>query len=194
MKYFDINNKRLGVTLVILGLVIILFGLQINFQGNIRELALKNNGLEDFKEYNVLNNKLIYKLPQVWSVQDGEYKVSDILYHSSFSSLDIGINGYIEVWNNEDAIETFVDRSKEYTVKEYKYDKYTSNKIQLNSNEAYEVSYNMYSKDKSYNIYEYFVILNNNVIKISFSVDKSKDKQSNKLAFKSIVNTIKYEQ
>lgn len=194
MKYFDINNKRLGVTLVILGLVIILFGLQINFQGNIRELALKNNGLEDFKEYNVLNNKLIYKLPQVWSVQDGEYKVSDILYHSSFSSLDIGINGYIEVWNNEDAIETFVDRSKEYTVKEYKYDKYTSNKIQLNSNEAYEVSYNMYSKDKSYNVYEYFVILNNNVIKISFSVDKSKDKQSNKLAFKSIVNTIKYEQ
>lgn len=194
MKSFNVNNKRLGVTLVVVGLVIILFGLQINFQGNIRELALKNSGLDEFKQYRVLNDKLIYGLPEVWSSENGEYKVSDILYHSSFSSSDMGLNGYIEVWSNEDALETFIDRSKDYTVKEYTYDKYTSNKVQLDSNEAYEVSYNMSSKDKSYNIYEYFVSLNNNVIKISFSVDKTKDKESNNLVFKSIVNTIKYKE
>lgn len=192
MRTFNINYKRLGITLVVLGLVIVLFGLQVRFQENINEIALMNNGLKEFKEYRAFKDKFIYKLPEAWNVENGQYEVSDFLYNIEFDSKDRGINGYIQMWNSDDALETFIDRSKKYEVEKYKYDKYASNKIDVNSNEGYEVNYSMICNNKIYNVYEYFIKKSNNIFKIAFSVDENKDRQSNSLVFKNIVNTINY--
>ncbi len=84
MKVLIINKKRFGVTMIIIGLMLILFGLEKNFDSRLKIAALIHNNVSSFKEYNILNGKISYKLPSNWEINEEIINGEDIVYSNSF--------------------------------------------------------------------------------------------------------------
>lgn len=192
MKRIEINRKRLGVSLVIIGLILVLFALQGTFENKLKKAALMNSDLINLKKYSALNDKLIYNLPKEWISKENDYSLSEVLYNNYFSDKLLDIHGYVEVWKDDGTLKTFVERSKDSAVKEYEYNNYVSSSSRINNKEAFEVSYTMDSAKLGYNAYEYYINLDNSVVKFSFFVGKDKNKENYSLLFKTIVETFSY--
>ncbi|MEW8955534.1 hypothetical protein [Clostridium sp.] len=194
MKKIDINRKRLGVSLVIIGLILVLFALQGNFDNDLKKAALINSDLINLKKYSALNDKFIYNLPEEWTSKENDYNVSEILYSNNFSDKALHLHGYVEIWNDDGSLKTFVERSKDYGMKDYVYNDYVSSLSKLNNRESFQVTYTMESEKVSYNVYEYFINLDESIVKFSFFVDKNKNKENYSLLFKTIVETFSYKE
>lgn len=194
MRSIVINKKRLGVTLVLIGLIMVMFGAEMKVDKKIKMMALMNNQSSTLTKYDILDNKYSYKLPSDWTSNESNYVGNEMLYHRDFSSVDKSLNGFVEVWNGSMALNTFVQRSKEYGISNYIYDNYQKANTSINSNEAYVVTYTMASNNYAYNAYEYFMELDNKVLKFSFFIKKSQVKENTPVIFKTLVETFQNNQ
>lgn len=194
MRSIVINKKRLGVTLVLIGLIMVMFGAEIKVDKKIKMMALMNNQSSTLTKYDILDNKYSYRLPSDWTSNESNYVGNEMLYHRDFSSADKSLNGFVEVWNGSMALNTFVQRSKEYGVSNYIYDNYQKVNTSINNNEAYVVTYTMASNNYAYNAYEYFIELEDKVLKFSFFVKKSQVKENTPVIFKTLVETFQHNQ
>lgn len=194
MRSIVINKKRLGVTLVLIGLIMVMFGAEMKVDKRIKMMALMNNQSSALTKYDILDNKYSYKLPSDWTSNESNYVGNEMLYHRDFSSADKSLNGFVEVWNGSMALSTFVQRSKEYGISNYIYDNYEKATTSINDNEAYVVTYTMASNNYAYNAYEYFMELDNKVLKFSFFIKKSQVKENTPVIFKTLVETFQHNQ
>ena len=64
MKVVVVDRKKLGIMLMISGLMIILFFIEISFQQRLKFTSLIQNDMNSLKEYSAMNGKLTYKLPE----------------------------------------------------------------------------------------------------------------------------------
>lgn len=192
MRSIVINKKRLGVTLILIGLMMVLFGVEIRVDKKIKMMALMNNEVTSLTKYDILNNQYSYKLPSKWESGESNYVGNEMLYHRDFSSEDKSINGFVEVWNGSMALKTFVMRSKDYGITNYVYDNYKDQGTTIGDKDAYVVTYTMASNNYAYNAYEYFVELDNKVLKFSFFIKKSQVKENTPVIFKTLVETFEY--
>lgn len=193
MRIFIIDRKKMGVIFVVIGLMVVLFSVGIQLDSRIRTTAFIQNNLGALKEYNTLEHKITYKLPAKWTTNQQSFTGGEILYHNNFTSQDGSVHGYVQVWNLQNDLESFLKNSKIQSKIQNESDDFKISDININGNKGYLVTYTTKSSDKAYKAFEYFVNYDNIFIRFAFYVQSDKLNNSMPAVFKAIVETIKYE-
>lgn len=194
MKLIIINKNRLGIIVIVVGLMLILFGLQKNFDASIKHIALIQNDIDSLSVYKALNERFTYKLPSGWKTKRQNFEGAEIRYHNDFWSEDAKIHGFVEIWNINEDLETFLQKSKDAALKQNEYKEYSISPVNINENNGYEIISTMIIPEKNimYKGYEYFVKIKNGFIRFSFFVRDKNYKENMPTIFKTIVETIEY--
>jgi hypothetical protein len=196
MKIIILNRKRLGVTAVVLGLMIILFGLERGFDERLKQAALMYSGIDSFVKYEGLNKSFSYKLPKEWSSVVESVSGGEVLYSNRFTSPDKVINGYMQVWSLKGDLKTFLEKSKEisYSQDPSKYKNYDISSIKIKDNEGYLLSYTMFSPNYNeyFKGYEYFIGCKNKFFRFSFFVNEKNFKETMPNVFLTIAETLEH--
>ncbi|WP_138204368.1 hypothetical protein [Haloimpatiens lingqiaonensis] len=190
IKVIKINRKRVGISLILIGLIFILVVFQKNLYGRLKLTALIHNDIKSLKEYHMLNTYL-YKLPENWHTRLREFPGEEIIYHNEFISQDNVIKGLVQVWNINISLEKFLENSKEVSLKQNIIKDYKIQSIDLGGNKAYEVTYLIQDKEKNiYRSFEYFIPRKGGFVRFSFFVNNDKFKDSMLSVFRTIVSTL----
>ncbi|MCR1975383.1 hypothetical protein NSA52_14735 [Clostridium sporogenes] len=193
MKVLIINKKRFGVTMIIIGLMLILFGLEKNFDSRLKIAALIHNNVSSFKEYNILNGKISYKLPSNWEINEEIINGEDIVYSNSFMDKKNNMQGFIQLWNYKGDLKTFIKHSKEVSEKQQiDYTKYSLVPVDINNIKGYLAQYSILKENEEYVAYEYFLKLEERFIRVSFFVPEKYHQESIETVFNTILKNIVY--
>ncbi|NEZ47370.1 hypothetical protein FDF74_09210 [Clostridium niameyense] len=200
MNIIMVNKKRLGVTIIIIGLMLILCVFEKNFEGRLRITALIHNNISSFQEYKGLNGRLSYKLPSGWKTEEYNHIGSEIIYNNSFRDDKSGIHGFIQVWNYNGDLKSFLNHSKNISNRQnISYKEYSVNTIKINEKKGYMLQYtitgdysNADKEDKEYRAYEYFIKDKDKFFRISFFMDDKDFQESITTVFETILQTFKY--
>lgn len=190
MKVIEINSKRVGVTIILVGLMLILLGLARNFDNIVKETMLIKDS-SGMTKYNVVDKNLTYKLPKGWSTKEEKFQGDEVLYHNNFISTDKEINGFVELWNLKEDLYSFLQKSEKISKEGNIIDSYTISKVNYGNYDGYRIKYVITSKNNvKYNCIEYFLKGNSGIIRFSFFIRHKDYKENMILTFEKIVNTI----
>jgi hypothetical protein len=191
MRLIILNRKRLGVTIIIVGLMLILFGFEKKFDGRLKYVALIQNNINSLKKYEVSELKFSYKLPDKWTTQKEDFGGGEIVYHNNFSSDDSVIYGFVQVWNMREDLKSFLEKSKDLSDKYATYKDYKLTPITVKKYEGYQLTYTMSISDEGvYKGYEYFLKDKGKLYRFSFFVREVNYKETMATIFKTIVDTM----
>ena len=192
MKVIEINTKRAGVTIILIGLMLILLGLAKNFDSMIKDTMLTKEN-SNMKTYNTEGNLFTYKLPMGWSTKEEKFQGKEITYHNNFISQDKKINGFVELWNLNEDLGQFLNNSKEISQEQNDINSYNISEINFNSYKGYRITYIITNKNKtSYHRTEYFIKHNNLVSRFSFFTKQKDYKENMVQEFENIVHTLNF--
>lgn len=192
MRVLLIDGKKLGVTIILIGLMLIMFGFSKRLDGGLRYVALMQSDMTMLKTYNVLDDKLIYKLPSDWTTSYEKFGVGEILYHNNFTSKDGKITGSVEFLNTNGEIEDFINRNKTVIAQSNKLKNYDIQKVKINKSDGYLVNYTAINNSNiNHKCTEYFIETNSGIIRVSFFVIGSNFKENMPTIFRAIVETFK---
>ena len=193
MKVLIINKKRFGVTIIIIGLMLILFGLEKNFENRLKIAALIHNNVSSFKEYNILEGEISYKLPSNWKCTEEFINGEELIYNNRFIDEQKNMHGFIQLWNYKGNLKTFIKCSKDISEKQQiHYTKYNVIPIDINNMKGYLVRYSILKENKEYVAYEYFLKLQERVLRVSFFTEERYYQESIETVFNTIVKSIYY--
>lgn len=193
MKTIVIDRKKLGIMLITSGLMIIMFFIEASFQQRLKLTSLIQNGMHSLKEYNAMNGKFTYKLPDTWSTEEKKFGGGEIIYHNSFKSKDAKIYGYIQVWHINEDLKMFLENSKLIAEKQNTYKNYNIKSETINEESAYLVEYTLLNgKDIYYKGTEYFIKTKNGFIRFAFYTREDNYKEDLSMVFKTIVESSKF--
>jgi hypothetical protein len=195
MKLIIINRKRLGVTIIIIGLMVVLFSLEKNFDARLKFTALIQNNINSLVGYEALDKKFTYKLPAEWITKEEKFPGNEIIYHNDFNTKDFKIHGFVEVWNLNKDLKTFLEESKKISSEQNFYKAYEIKPININDKDGYLVNYTIItSSNKYYKGYEYFIRNKDKFFRFSFFVREDNFKENMPTIFKTIVQTFIYKE
>jgi hypothetical protein len=193
MKIIVINRKRLGVTTIIIGLMLVLLGLEKHFDAKLKLAALMQNNINSLVQYQALDNKLTYKPPAEWSTSEQKFSGEEIIYHNDFNNNDSKIYGFVEVWNLKKDLKTFLEESKKVSSEQNEYKDYNVSLINIKDRDGYLVNYTIRTKSNSYyKGYEYFIRNKDKFFRFSFFMREENFKENMPTVFKTIVQTLNY--
>lgn len=191
MKKVYVNKKRLGVSIIIIGLIMIMFCIQRNCQDRMKMTSLMQGNIKSLAEYNIDKENISYKLPDKWTTEEQKFSGDEIVYHNNFQSSDLKIHGLVQVWNINKDLKRFLDESKYISERQNEVSDYNIKEVNVNKNKGFYVSYVITNKDgKNINCYEYFIKGNDRIIRFSFFVIQDKLKENMPTIFRNIVNTL----
>lgn len=191
MKFIILNKKRIGVTIIIIGLMLILFGLEKNFDGRLKNVALIQNSINSLKKYEVPELKFNYKLPSQWATNRQNFPGGEILYHNDFTSEDAVIHGFVQVWNMKEDIKSFLDKSKNSNIGFSEYTEYNMRPINIKGHDGYLVISTMKtSQETKFKGYDYFLKDKDKFFRFAFYVRDVNFKENMPRVFEAIVETL----
>lgn len=190
MKLIIIDKKKTGVFIIIVGLMLILFCLGINFEGRLKLTSLIQNNIKSLRLYEVTGKNITYKLPGEWVTQQEKFSGGELIYHNRFISSKGDIHGYVDVWNLRQDLRKFLEGSKEASESQNIISKYKLEDFYCNGREGYKLIYDMITRagDK-YKAYEYFIKGNEVFLRFAFYTEESDFKESMPMNFETIVKT-----
>lgn len=195
MKLIVINRKRLGVTTIIIGLMLVLLGLEKYFDARLKLAALMQNNINSLVQYQALDNKLTYKLPAEWSTSEQKFSGQEVIYHNDFNDSSSKIYGFIEVWNLNKDLKVFLEESKKISSEQNEYRNYNISPINIKDKDGYFVNYTMKTRSNIYyKGYEYFIREKNKFIRFSFFIRDENFKENMPIVFKTIVQNLNYKE
>ncbi|WP_315116734.1 hypothetical protein [uncultured Clostridium sp.] len=193
MRVILINKRRLGVSVIIIGLMLTMFGMQKFFGDRINYTSLMQNNINSLKEYVIMKGEASYNLPDEWNTNEKSFGGEEIIYHNNFQSKDLKIHGFVEVWNLKEDITEFLKKSEEISKDENKILDYKLEVIKINNEEWYLVEYSIKNNYGSkYKCNEYFKKSNGRLIRFSFFVLEENFKENMPTLFKTIIQTFKH--
>lgn len=195
MKWIEINKKRLGVTIIIFGLILVLLAISQKFDNKIKYTAIISTEMPEFKQYISKDKRLTYKLPVSFTTRLQDFSGGEIVYHNDFSSKDNVLSGYVQIWNINEDLKTFLDKSSEISKKQNIVKGYKIRNYDKNGRKGYEVYYEMLSQNGDYyKVFEYFFKTNKGFFRISFSINERNYNEGYMPLISNIVNSINYKE
>lgn len=192
MKIIFINRRKLGITVILLGLMITLMGISKQFDDKLKTTILVENNISLLDDYNALNGKISYKLPEGWTTREKKFPGDEIIYHNDFQSSDAVIHGFVEVWNSKEDLKIFLENSKKISEEQNVIKKYKMDSIIINSKKTYLVHYLINVTDNNwYKAYEYFIDDKDQFYRFSFFTREVNFKEAYGAIFESIIDTFK---
>ncbi len=193
MKVVVVDRKKLGIMLMISGLMIILFFIEISFQQRLKFTSLIQNDMNSLKGYSAMNGKLTYKLPEEWSTQEKNFGGGEIVYHNGFKSKDAKIYGYVQVWQLNEDLKMFLENSKIISEKQNTFKNYSIKPVSVNGQSAYLVEYTVLNgNDIYYKGIEYYIKIKNGFIRFAFNMRENNYKEDLNMVFKTIVESSRF--
>lgn len=190
MKVLTINKRKTGLAIIMVGLMILIIGLGNYFEEKLKIATLTQNNIGSFKTYKI-EEKITYGLPESWISSETKVSNEKIKYHSDFISDDNIIKGYIELWDENEDIQSIIKENEKH-IKGIGIDDYKVVRSNIGKDEAYVMQYNIsLSKDDFYRTYDYFLNLNGNKIKSSFYIKDKSYKENIPIIFENIMKTFK---
>lgn len=190
MRVVFINRRQLGVTIILIGLMLILFVFEKNFDDKLKLTLLIQNDIKYMTQYNTGVKDIIYKLPSEWKTSVENFSGGEILYHNDFQSDNSVIHGYVQVLNIKKDLKTYLDQSRIISQKQNKIYNYNINTIKIKNYNGFLINYKIESKSNLYICNEYFVNVNGEIVRFSFFVRESNYKENMPTIFSTIVKTI----
>lgn len=192
MRIENEDMRRIGLAVILAGLMVVIIGLGKYFEDSLRIATLTQNSMLDLKEYNVSDEGISYKLPENWLTSESKEEDEECIYINEFVSADANIYGYIQVVRDErdfkETINTFKEEIEGMGIK-----KIHSEEININDVVAEMVEYTFnFSENKVKNTYEYYIPYGDYVIKVSFTINDEKAKENTKVVFENIVKTFSF--
>lgn len=193
MKFVIINGRKLGGIVIVVGLMLVLFGVGSNLSSRIRSTAYIQSNMGQLKKYTVENLNINYMLPAKWTTNVEKFGGNEIIYHNDFRASDNSVWGFVEVWNKKQDLKTFLDTSKQVSQKQNNIEQYTISPISVKSDKGYIIEYTLTNREnKKFKAIEYFIEHDNRFIRFSFYTDSKNYKPNMKPVFKAIVETLNY--
>lgn len=193
MKFVIVNGRKLGGIIVVVGLMLVLFGIGSNLGSRIRSTAYIQSNMGQLKKYTIDNLNINYMLPVKWVTNIEKFGGNEILYHNDFRDSDNSIWGFIEVWNKKQNLKTFLSTSKRVSEKQNNIGQYTINQVNIKNEKGYVIEYTLTNKDnKKFKAIEYFIEHDNKFIRFSFYTNNENYNSNMKSVFKAIVETLNY--
>lgn len=190
MKIIILNRRKLQVFLILMVLMAILFGVGEMIKGQLKSVSFMQNNIRALKTFEALDGSISYKLPSEWTTSMKSFPGNQIIYHNDFTSKDLVLNGFVQVWNKQEDLKGFLDISKKVSEEQNRIKNYKITSIKINDKDGYLVKYSMDARDIDYMAYEYFIKYKEGFIRFSFFT-KSKDfKEYMKALYDSIVKTV----
>jgi hypothetical protein len=195
MKVIIINRKRLGVTVIIIGLMLVLFGFEQKFDVRLKYVALMQSNINSLKKYDVPELKFSYKLPSEWATKKQSFQGDEIVYHNDFFSEDATIHGFVQVWNKKEDLKSFLEKSKNLNQQYAEYTDYSMVPVEIKNQSGYLTIYTMKNLDGTkFKGYEYFLNNNNRIYRFSFFVRDVNFKENMPTIFKTIVENFEHKE
>lgn len=190
LKVIVINRKKVGIIVIVLGLMITLLGISEQFDGKLKTTILVENNIKLLNNYDVINGKASYKLPVGWTTKEKKIYGEDIIYHNDFQSSDAVIHGFVEVWNSKEDLKIFLENSKKISQGQNVIKNYKMDSININGKKTYLVHYLInVTNNNWYKAYEYFIADNGQFYRISFFTRDVNFKEAYGAIFESIIDT-----
>lgn len=187
-----INKKKLGIIVVLLGLMITLLGISKQFDDKLKTTILIENNINLLDTYEALGGKVSYKLPEGWTTTEKKFYSDEIIYHNDFRSSDAVIHGFVEVWKSRQDLKTFLDNSKKISQEQNEIKNYKIDSIIINGKKTYLVQYLINTTGNNwYKAYEYFIDNQDEFYRFSFFTRDVNFKEAYGAIFESIVETVK---
>ncbi|GAA0728563.1 hypothetical protein GCM10008905_27630 [Clostridium malenominatum] len=193
MKVILINKRRLGVSIIIIGLMFTMFGMQKFFKDEINYTSLMQNNINSLKEYVIMKGEATYHLPEEWVTKEEKFPGEEVIYHNNFQSKDLKIHGFVQVWNLKEDLINFLKKSEKVSKEQNTILDYKLQPIKIGKDEWYFIEYiieNSYGV--KYKSYEYFKKNDDKLIRFSFFVLEDNFKENMPTVFKTIIQTFKH--
>ena len=192
LKIIFINRKKVGIIVIIFGLMITLWGISKQFEDKLKTTILVENDINLLNNYEALNGKISYKLPVGWTTNEKKFAGGEILYHNDFQSSDAVIHGFAEVWRSKQDLKAFLNNSKNISEEQNVIKNYKINDLIIDGKKAYLVQYLINITDNNwYKAYEYFIDNGKEFYRFSFFTRDVNFKETYGAIFESIVETLK---
>jgi len=192
LRIIFINRKKVGIVIILMGLMIILLGISKVFDKQLKTTILVENNINLLNEYAALNGKITYKLPEGWTTKEKRFSGGEITYHNDFQSSDAVIHGFVEVWTSKQDLKAFLDNSKKISQEQNLIKNYKLDGIVINGKKTYLVQYSINVTDNNwYKAYEYFIDGGSEFYRISFFTRNVNFKEAYGAIYESIVETFK---
>ena len=193
MKLVDDNMRKLGLAIILAGLMIVILGFGRYFEESLKIATLTQNSIVEFKQYDILDGKIKYKLPSGWLATIKEDKNDKNVYLNEFVSEDASTYGAVEILNSTEGVEVIIDKCiediKGMGIKDYK-----KEKVKIDNKEVDCIQYNLKSSEENIKkTYEYYVPYDNYVAKITFIISDKKTRDNTQVVFENIVKTFSFE-
>lgn len=190
MRVIILNKRRIGVTMIIIGLMVVLLGFEISLDSRLKLATLVQNNISSLKPYE--DKGFSYKLPSEWVTKQRDLHSTEIVYHNEFTSEDNVINGFVEVWDTSEDLKSFLEKSKEVSIKDNVIKDYNITPIKVKKYNGYLVNYNILTSQNVYfKSYEYFIRDKDKFYRFSFFVRSENFKDNMTSIFKIIVETLR---
>lgn len=191
MRVLYINRKQLGITVLLIGLMLVLFAFEKKFEDKLKLTLLIQNDIKYLKQYETGKEGFFYKLPSEWNTSEENFNGGEILYHNNFQSSDSVIHGFVQVINIKKELKSYLEQSRIISEKQNKVYEYSISPVKVKNNSGYLVNYEIEAKEGIiYKCYEYFIDINGKVIRFSFYVRENSYKENMTGVFNAIVNTV----
>ncbi|MBU3113113.1 hypothetical protein [Clostridium lacusfryxellense] len=192
MKVIFINRKKVGIIVVIIGLMISLMGISKQFDNKLKTTILVENNIKLLNDYRTSDGKISYRLPMGWTTSEKNFPGDEIKYHNDFQSSDAVIHGFVEVWKGKEDLKLFFDKSKDISQEQNQIKNYKIENLIINGKKTYLVKYLINTTGNNwYKSYEYFVDGGQEFYRFSFFVRDVNFKDTYAAIFQSIVETLK---
>ncbi|MBU3145912.1 hypothetical protein [Clostridium sp. CF012] len=192
MRVIFINRKKVGIIVILMGLMITLLGISKGFDKQIKTTILVEHNISLLNDFQALNGKVSYKLPEGWTTKEKKFTGGEIIYHNDFQSSDAIIHGFVEVWRSKQDLKTFLDNSKKISQEQNVIKNYKLDSISINGKKTYLVQYLINVTDNNwYKVYEYFIDDGSEFYRFSFFARNVNFKEAYGAIYESIVETFK---
>lgn len=191
MKMDEDNMKKLGLAIILVGLMLVIIGFGRYFEERLRIATLTQNSMLEFKEYNIKEYGINYKLPAEWYSTEllNEVENDDKVYINEFISPDTSIYGYIEIVKSKEQFKEVIGQV-EKEIKDMGNKEISSEDIEINEVMGSLVQYEFKFSEKNIKkAYEYYLPYKGYVIKASFTISDKKAKENTRVVFDNIVKT-----
>lgn len=191
--YLDNGGKKIGLALILVGLMIVIIGFGKHFEESLKVATLTQNNMVSFKDYEVLEGEIKYKLPIDWICAEKVSINSSEVYKNEFMSEDTNIYGSIEVVSGTNGVEEAMEQCLA-GIKDMGINKYDRDTLRINKMNVETVEYDIkFTNNSVKHAYEYYVPYEDNMVKVTFIISDEKSRENTNVVFENIVKTFSFD-
>lgn len=185
------NKKQFIVTSILILLMLILTITQGFFKNNFEQVIFMEEGISQFRQYALEDDKYTISLPNEWSIDEKKSEGQYISYELDFKDKDNKLMGLVQIINTKEDLNVFAENELNNQYLEYYNPQITTFKNSNNSGVL--VKYDT-SIRNGYNFKNecYYLNLNNGkTLKVLFNIKEEYYKENIKIICNNIISNIK---